>query len=225
MEKQKTDFERKYVVYTDGSANNMIAPFYGACACVILDEKSEDIIYESSKGYKETTNNRCEIMAFIEALKHIHPNSYVDFYTDSQYCKTVLNLGKARYPKNMDLIFEFRDLCFSNRIKFKIHWVRGHSGNKWNEYVDKLANDAYEKISGEKQINWKDKKQVYEMCQRRTVQTIDTLKNSIEAHFQYHFGIEEPLQAIFDSMEADEIVNTFLDWALNNVERLDNFKL
>lgn len=219
-EDQKT-YEHHYVVYTDGSGDNISYPYYGGSAFVILDEKESNILFEWSKGYKETTSNRCEIIAFIEAIKHIKPNSFVTFNTDSQYCKTVLNLGYKKYPKNMDLINEFRLLCRSGQLGIKINWVKSHSGHKWNEYVDKMANNAYKEISGLPVADWKGKI----LYKKKDVDTLETLTSSIIAHLQYRFDSDADIQAIFDSIPSDEIIDGFLDWALNNIERIDNFKI
>lgn len=214
----------RFVIYTDRSANNLSEPHYGGSAFVVLNDNQSESVHEWSESYEHTTNNRCEIIAFLEAVKYIQPNSFIEFHTDSQYCQTVLNLGMYNYPKNMDLISDFREICRYKNIQFKTIWVKGHAGNKWNERADKLANDAYEKISGEKQIDYKDKKQVWNALQKRQQTTINTLKDSIKAHFQYHFSSDSDLQTIFDSVGADDITDMFLDWAINNASKLEKQK-
>lgn len=138
-----------YAIYTDGSADNMRKPNYGGSAFVVINPFTGEMLNSYSEGFKGVTNNQMELHAIIEAVRSLPDNSKCVIFTDSQYCITVLNQKKGKYAKNMEYIEEFRYLVESKNIEYSFHWVKGHNGNKWNEYVDKLANDAFVKMGGE----------------------------------------------------------------------------
>jgi ribonuclease HI len=107
-------------------------------------------------GEPDTTNNRMELQAAIEALKALKRPCTVDLTTDSEYVKngitTWLENWKqkgwktaARKPvKNADL---WRALDAENqRHKVKWHWVRGHTGHPENERADQLANRGIDEL-------------------------------------------------------------------------------
>ena len=72
--------ENRVEIYTDGSCDPNPGP--GGWAAIILDGKVKKIL----KGYsEESTNNRMELTAALEALKSIDPPKPVKIYTDSQY--------------------------------------------------------------------------------------------------------------------------------------------
>jgi len=135
------------VLYTDGACLNN--PGYGAWCSVLLHNQKE-IIMCGRQDY--TTNNRMESLALICALRCIVLNSDVrriKWYSDSMYAigavKTYRKkqVSKKKHKiKNLDLWQEFWRLM--NRYDFVIepHWVRGHSGDFYNE----KCNDIAEKI-------------------------------------------------------------------------------
>lgn len=100
----------------------------------------------------ETTNNRMELAAVIEALRSLKRRCAVELYTDSKYVLQgindwIVNWKKngwktaAKKPvKNVDLWQQLDEQ--SNRHDISWHWVKGHSGNPGNEMADQLANDA-----------------------------------------------------------------------------------
>lgn len=115
---------------------------------------------KSLKGAEiETTNNRMELQAAIEALKALKRGCEVELYTDSQYVRLgVLEwLGNWKLSKwktankkpvkNRDL-WESLDQQLS-RHKVSWHWVKGHSGNAGNEKADSLANHAIDELLSE----------------------------------------------------------------------------
>lgn len=84
----------------------------------------------------KTTNNRMELLAVIRALE-AHDRGPVNVHTDSQYVHEIANKKKT-YKKNHDLWGQFEELCKGRRVK--VHWVKGHSGDPYNEQADKMAN-------------------------------------------------------------------------------------
>lgn len=136
---------KKVSVYTDGACKGN--PGAGGWAALLQYGEIEKTI---SGGERNTTNNRMELMAVIQALKHLKEPCEVTLYTDSQYICNALERGWAikwkengwmRNSKdkalNPDLWEILLDMC-------EIHtvtpiWVRGHTGHPKNEICDKLA--------------------------------------------------------------------------------------
>lgn len=134
-------------IYTDGSCLGNPGPGgYGVYMRYQNHEK------EASQGYQLTTNNRMEMLAATVALETLNRPCDVILYTDSQYVKQgieswVTNWKKrnwqtsAKKPvKNVDLWKRLDAACQRHTIEWK--WVKGHSGNRYNELVDDLARDA-----------------------------------------------------------------------------------
>lgn len=127
-----------YECYTDGAYSS--ARNQGGIGIVFLRNGKK--IFEYSRGFKQTTNNKMEILAFLFVLKSIKsPIDSLTIYTDSMYVIGCATLGWKR-KKNVVLWEAFdqelkriKSLCSS--IKFQ--HVKGHSSSHWNNYVDKLA--------------------------------------------------------------------------------------
>ena len=134
-------------IYTDGSC--LTNPGNGGWAAIIKDN---DQIKKISGSVKNTTNNRMELLAPINALKEINENLQIEIYTDSQYVKLGITewvnkwvtnnwqTSKKEDVKNKDLWVELYDLNKSANVKW--NWVKAHAGNPMNEEVDLLAKKA-----------------------------------------------------------------------------------
>ena len=89
---------------------------------------------------KDTTCNRMELQAAIEALRSLSPKSRAALYSDSRVLIDALNLeGKQPHP-DLDLIKTLEELKDQHEISW--NWVRGHSGNLLNERCDQLCSAA-----------------------------------------------------------------------------------
>ncbi len=134
-------------IYTDGSC--MSNPGNGGWAAII---NINGEIKKISGNEKNTTNNRMELMAPINALKNINSKDPIEIFTDSKYVKNgitewintwVLNnwkTSKKENVKNKDLWLELHKLNQSLNVKW--NWVKAHAGNPLNEEVDMLAKKA-----------------------------------------------------------------------------------
>lgn len=145
--------ERRIKIYTDGSCDNIRYPNYGGWAYLILED--DCVIEEKSGNEVHTTNNRMEMFAIISSLVNIPKFSKVEIITDSKYCIYAFTNNPSYYAKNLDLIEQFAEIVNNKCIDVKFKWVRGHCGDKYNEIVDKMANDEFEKASGEKITDFK----------------------------------------------------------------------
>ena len=134
-------------IYTDGSC--LKNPGNGGWAAIINDNEN---IKNISGSEKNTTNNRMELMAPIQALKNIDPKNEIEIYTDSKYVKLGITewintwiknswkTSKKEEVKNKDLWIQLYNLNQSLNIKW--NWVKAHAGNPLNEEVDLLAKKA-----------------------------------------------------------------------------------
>ena len=134
-------------IYTDGSC--LTNPGNGGWAAIINDGKEKKII---SGNEKNTTNNRMELMAPINALKDMDPKSEIEIFTDSQYVKlgitewvnTWVNnnwkTSKKEDVKNKDLWLKLYHL--NQSLKIRWNWIKAHAGNPMNEEADLLAKKA-----------------------------------------------------------------------------------
>ena len=124
-----------HVIYTDGSVHPNPNGF-GGWAYVRYETGVEGWT-EKFGGVEDTTNNRMEMQAAIEALRDIPEESSVEVRSDSQYLVNTMEKGWNR-GKNNDLWRELDILCEARNVAWV--WVRGHDGNKDNELADRLAN-------------------------------------------------------------------------------------
>lgn len=126
-----------FLLYTDGSclANPGGNGGYG----IVLVNTGTGEFSEKSEGFYSTTNNRMEVMAAIAGLSMVPAGSEVRLFSDSQYLVKTLD-GYFAKKKNHDL-WEELDRAIAGK-KVKTSWVRGHSGDQYNERCDQLAMQA-----------------------------------------------------------------------------------
>ncbi|MBQ7659776.1 MAG: ribonuclease HI [Alphaproteobacteria bacterium] len=137
--------EKRVEIYTDGACSQN--PGVGGWAAVL---RYKDVQKEISGGALETTNNRMELTAVIEALKALKTRCNITLYTDSKYVMSGITewlvnwkknnwktANKKNEVKNIDLWQTLDELCAKHEIRWV--WVKGHAGNPLNERVDELA--------------------------------------------------------------------------------------
>ena len=147
-------------IYTDGSCNFKTKQG-GWSFVIVIDDKE----YYSLNGFaSNTTNNRMELTAMIEALKHIQTNfdrnKYCfTIYSDSKYVVDgsnswidtwVSNKWTKKYKNKGWLEIINKDLwehIFCLRCSATIKWVKGHSGHVWNSRADELCDYSLNKAS------------------------------------------------------------------------------
>jgi ribonuclease HI len=138
-------------IFTDGACRGNPGP--GGWGAILRYNGNERELYG---GDPDTTNNRMEMMAAIEALKALKETCKVTLTTDSAYVKDGITRWlagwkqknwrtAARKPvKNEDL---WRLLDVQNqRHQVTWEWVKGHSGHRENEMADQLANRGIDEL-------------------------------------------------------------------------------
>jgi len=143
-------------VYTDGGCDPNPGP--GGWGAVIQLGNREQVLSGSDP---DTTNNRMELTATIEALSWLRDSfghCEVDLYTDSQYLRRGITewlkgwaargwRTKSNTPvKNQDLWCRLAVLADAHTVTW--HWLKGHAGHRQNERADRLATTARQKLVG-----------------------------------------------------------------------------
>jgi len=152
----------KVEIYTDGSAKVHTSKVGGwAFYCrVTYHHNSAPLEFWRYGAEKDTTSNRMEITAIIEAMKFLWTSNLlaedITIISDSQYCvngctKWIHGWIKRGFINSQDKEVKNRDLWekinnLLNRVNPKFQWVRGHNGQPGNERVDKLAVMAAERF-------------------------------------------------------------------------------
>ena len=145
MEEKKNN---NIIIYTDGACKGN--PGEGGWGVYIVENSST---HKEIFGYESnTTNNRMELTAAIEALKCFKNNQELEIFTDSNYLKQGITVWikswkknnwinkQKKVIKNIDL---WKKIDFLNNFhQVKWNWVKAHNGNYGNEKADMLANKA-----------------------------------------------------------------------------------
>lgn len=135
---------KQVTIYTDGACSGNPGPG-GWGALLIYSGKEREL----SGGEVDTTNNRMEMMAAIQALESLKEHCKVDLYTDSKYVQQGMlewlpnwkrrgwKTADKKPVKNADLWQRLE--AAANQHSVSWHWVKGHAGDVHNERVDTLA--------------------------------------------------------------------------------------
>ena len=134
-------------IYTDGACSGNPGP--GGWGAYI---DNAGLVTELSGREEDTTNNRMELKAVIEALNSFASKTKLNLYTDSKYVmdgsskwienwkKNGWKTAQKKAVKNQDLWIELDKLVHFHQIHWV--WVKGHDGNLGNERADYLATSA-----------------------------------------------------------------------------------
>jgi ribonuclease HI len=145
---QEQDIEA--IIYTDGACKGNPGPG-GWGVLMIAGEHRRELC----GGEKDTTNNRMELTAAIEALRALKRPTQVRLFTDSKYVmqgietwihgwkKNGWRTSDKKPVKNMDLWQALDALNAAHTVQWR--WVKGHSGDPGNERADALSNDGIPK--------------------------------------------------------------------------------
>jgi ribonuclease HI len=141
------------IIYTDGACRGNPGPG-GWGVLLIAGDKRREL----SGADGQTTNNRMELMAAIEALKALKRPVKATLFTDSKYVCTGIEewlpnwkargwrTADKKPVKNQDLWEALDAVRTSHEVTWR--WVKGHAGNEGNERVDQLANEAIDALLG-----------------------------------------------------------------------------
>jgi ribonuclease HI len=132
---------KQILLFTDGAAKGNPGP--GGYGVVLKFGKHQK---ELSQGFKETTNNRMELLAVIAGLEALTTNNHpVAIYSDSKYVIDAINKGwlskwvKTGFKKKKNIDLWQRLLPLQKKFDLKFHWIKGHAGHPENERCDELA--------------------------------------------------------------------------------------
>ncbi|MES2998292.1 MAG: ribonuclease HI [Pseudomonadota bacterium] len=138
-------------IFTDGACRGNPGP--GSWAVLLRYQRKEKTL---SGTELQTTNNRMELMAAIQALMALKKSCNVLLSTDSQYVKKGITEWLPQWKrrawrtvnkapvKNIDLWKQLAEQTERHKIQWA--WVKGHSGHAENDRVDKLANEALDEV-------------------------------------------------------------------------------
>ena len=155
---QAASDQPRVTIYTDGACDPN--PGTGGWGAILMSPGNAAASREFSGAEKNTTNNRMELTAAIEALKALRMPCRVELYTDSQYLRNAFTAGwlenwqrngwrtsNKKPVLNKDLWLQLVDLARLHQITWK--WVRGHDSNPHNNRCDELAVAARERLARE----------------------------------------------------------------------------
>ncbi|MDI9330615.1 MAG: ribonuclease HI [Alphaproteobacteria bacterium] len=141
------------IIHTDGACKGNPGP--GGWGVLM---QAGEHVRELFGGETQTTNNRMELMAVIQALTALKRPCRVEIHLDSEYVRKGITEWIAGWKakgwrtaskqpvKNADLWRQLDDLVQQGGHDISWHWVKGHAGHAGNERADELANQGVESL-------------------------------------------------------------------------------
>ncbi|NED98774.1 ribonuclease HI [Phytoactinopolyspora halotolerans] len=141
-------------IYTDGACRGNPGP--GGWGAVLQYGKHRKELFGGEPG--DTTNNRMELMAAIQALMALTRPAVVRIHTDSSYLRNGITRWLAGWQRNgwmtaekkpvrnADLWRQLEGAASRHQVEWL--WVKGHAGNPGNERADELANRGIDNALG-----------------------------------------------------------------------------
>lgn len=143
----------KVTIYSDGSARGNPGPGGYGTVVQYVDTKGTLHEREFSAGYKNTTNNRMELMGAIVGLEALTKPCEILLISDSKYVTDAFNQNwikgwlknnwknsQKKPVKNVDLWKRLLKAMEPHQVTFQ--WIKGHAGHEENERCDTLATSA-----------------------------------------------------------------------------------
>ena len=132
-------------VFTDGACSGNPGP--GGWGVVWV--RDGEVIEQRYGHDPQTTNNRMELTALINAYELLAPEDEVTIWTDSQLCVNTITQWAAGWKKrgwrrktgpikNLELVKRAYELAQAHP-NAELRWIKAHDGARWNEYADALA--------------------------------------------------------------------------------------
>lgn len=132
------------LIYTDGACEPN--PGHGGWGFTVTNEAGAT--HDSFGGESQTTNNRMEMTAILQAMRWLPDGAAAKIHSDSRYCINGLTVWRDGWKRknwmrkggpmlNRDLWLALEHELA--RVKAKFVWVRGHNGDPGNERADELA--------------------------------------------------------------------------------------
>ena len=132
-------------LFTDGGAR----PNPGPGGWGVVQVSGGSIVTQKHGHEAETTNNRMELTALIEAYKLLPTDAVTDIYSDSELCVNTINKWAPAWEKrgwkrkdgpikNLELVQQLYALHRAHK-DVTLKWIKAHNGWLWNEYADSLA--------------------------------------------------------------------------------------
>ena len=127
-------------IHTDGSCLGNPGP--GGWGAIIIYPDGD--VKELSGSNQDTTNNRMELKAVIEALNFLESGSMIELFSDSLYVINTITKGWQK-KANIELWNEL-DNVIQKHNNISWNWVKGHSGDFYNEKVNDIAQGKAEMV-------------------------------------------------------------------------------
>lgn len=142
---------KQVTIYTDGACRGNPGP--GGWGAVLQYGEHQRELYGAEP---DTTNNRMELTAALQALEALREPCEIDLTTDSEYLRKGITewlpgwkkrnwkTADRKPVKNADLWQALEQAAARHLVRW--HWVKGHSGHNGNEQADMLANRGIDEL-------------------------------------------------------------------------------